>query len=411
MAERCFSYSFGARGYKVRVYERTPGGVLQIAAWDPMLRNGMGGYRRQSLRHRDKARAKAYAREVSERLRAQLEGLDSGPLLLGELFRLYRLERLPALKGKHRKETERQLELWKRVLGESFDIREFSRRDWDHFNRQRSSGVVDAYGKDVTELEKRRAVGERVCEKDLAFFRSVCKWATEWRDPNTKRFLLETDPTRGQQLPKVKNPSRPVATHDRFLRLLKVADQVEVAMRLGKGSKRVRSPLRELLVIAEGTGRRIGAIVRLHWSDWLPNEWAYGALRWRADADKLGREWVTPVSKEVKKAVERWRQQYPGVGEAPVFPSPKDLGQCVSAKLASKWLREAEELAGLEHLEFGLWHTFRRKWAMERKGLELRDVAFAGGWKDPTTLLKIYQQPDPETLERVVLHARKLGQV
>jgi hypothetical protein len=29
---------------------------------------------------------------------------------------------------------------------------------------------------------------------------------------------------------------------------------------------------------------------------------------------------------------------------------------------------------------------------------------------DPTTLLKIYQQPDPETLEKVVMHARKLTQ-
>jgi hypothetical protein len=69
---------------------------------------------------------------------------------------------------------------------------------------------------------------------------------------------------------------------------------------------------------------------------------------------------------------------------------------------------QAEELAGLEHLDWGLWHSFRRKWAIERKGLELRDVAFAGGWKDPTTLLKIYQQPDQETLERVVMHRRML---
>ncbi|UCC83982.1 MAG: hypothetical protein JSW46_03335, partial [Gemmatimonadota bacterium] len=92
------------------------------------------------------------------------------------------------------------------------------------------------------------------------------------------------------------------------------------------------------------------------------------------------------------------------------FPSPKDPSDCLSVDLASKWLREAERLAGLEHLKQGLWHTFRRKWAIERKGLELKDVAFAGGWKDPTTLLKIYQQPDPETLEKVVMHSRKLRQ-
>jgi len=53
-------------------------------------------------------------------------------------------------------------------------------------------------------------------------------------------------------------------------------------------------------------------------------------------------------------------------------------------------------------------HPFRRKWAMERKGLELRGVAYAGGWKEPTTLLKVYQKPDPETLERVVVQRRTL---
>ncbi len=40
--------------------------------------------------------------------------------------------------------------------------------------------------------------------------------------------------------------------------------------------------------------------------------------------------------------------------------------------------------------------------------MELRDVAYAGGWKEPTTVLKIYQQPDAETLERVVQQPRKL---
>jgi len=38
-------------------------------------------------------------------------------------------------------------------------------------------------------------------------------------------------------------------------------------------------------------------------------------------------------------------------------------------------------------------------------------VAFAGGWKDPTTLLKVYQQPDPQTLERVVTEAQKLREL
>ncbi len=40
--------------------------------------------------------------------------------------------------------------------------------------------------------------------------------------------------------------------------------------------------------------------------------------------------------------------------------------------------------------------------------MPLKDVAAAGGWRDPTTLVKCYQQPDEETICRVVLEAPKL---
>ena len=33
-----------------------------------------------------------------------------------------------------------------------------------------------------------------------------------------------------------------------------------------------------------------------------------------------------------------------------------------------------------------------------------RDVMEAGGWKNDETLLRSYQQPDAETVKRVVLH-------
>ena len=34
----------------------------------------------------------------------------------------------------------------------------------------------------------------------------------------------------------------------------------------------------------------------------------------------------------------------------------------------------------------------------------VRDVMEAGGWKNEETLLRSYQQPDAETVKRVVLH-------
>jgi hypothetical protein len=54
----------------------------------------------------------------------------------------------------------------------------------------------------------------------------------------------------------------------------------------------------------------------------------------------------------------------------------------------------AEKHAKLPKLDGGLWHAYRRKWAIERKHLPLKDVGAAGGWKDVNTLLEIYQRPN-----------------
>ena len=74
--------------------------------------------------------------------------------------------------------------------------------------------------------------------------------------------------------------------------------------------------------------------------------------------------------------------------------------------LAAYWLKQEFELAGVAKPEGSLWHAFRRRWATTRKHLPLRDVAAAGGWKDLTTLLTCYQQPDEETMRQVVDYER-----
>ena len=70
--------------------------------------------------------------------------------------------------------------------------------------------------------------------------------------------------------------------------------------------------------------------------------------------------------------------------------------------LRDKWLSRAERAAGLEKLQGALWHSFRRKWASERKHHPLPDVAAAVGWKDHSILLECYQAPDEGTLLAVM---------
>ena len=73
-----------------------------------------------------------------------------------------------------------------------------------------------------------------------------------------------------------------------------------------------------------------------------------------------------------------------------------------------KWLSEAERAAKPPKLDGSLWHAYRRKWATERKHLNPKDVAAAGGWKDIATLLEVYQQPDEESVLAVMSDTRKL---
>ena len=105
-------------------------------------------------------------------------------------------------------------------------------------------------------------------EKDLLFLRTVVGWACEWRDAQVDdRLLMESDPTRGLDAPHEKNPSRYVATHNRVDAIRKVYRNM--TMRVLRAGKRheVESYLPELFEIMVGTGRRIGAVVRLQVED------------------------------------------------------------------------------------------------------------------------------------------------
>ena len=146
----------------------------------------------------------------------------------------------------------------------------------------------------------------------------------------------------------------------------------------------------------------------LRWADWYPDLGTNGKLRWRAQEDKLGREWLAPVTPELQTELEQLRRERPAVGEALLFPRPNDATQPVTVDLACAWLQRAERLAGLDPLPGGLWHPFRRKWATERKHMSPKDVAAVGGWVDTQTLQKCYQIADDATMEAVLLKPRRL---
>lgn len=115
---------------------------------------------------------------------------------------------------------------------------------------------------------------------------------------------------------------------------------------------------------------------------------------------------------------ERWSDAWPveaylkrnaRVGDAWLFTMETDAERPPSKLLAGYYLRRAEKLAGLQKIERGGWHAFRRAWATARKALPVQDVMAAGGWRDAKALQRAYQGADPVTTRRVIELGERAG--
>ena len=159
---------------------------------------------------------------------------------------------------------------------------------------------------------------------------------------------------------------------------------------------------RVALVLAHETGHRIGAIRNLLWADVdLENR----LISWRAETEKTGYSHTTPMTEEVKRALERARRSNPGIGDASVLPAPKDRSRPICRYLARAWWRRAEKLAGVERKRGRGWHSVRRKFATDLMHEPLKVLCRLGGWRHAETVLACYQRPDEEAM-RAALNRR-----
>lgn len=407
----CWSYSAGRPPYTVRVFERKDRTNLYSAVWDPEK-----GEVKRSLGHADREKAMDYADDLAPKLRDGTERVVSDDSTVGNIFKLYRAHRVPDKSERVQKGDDRRLKRWKRYLGADFDLSRLSRREWDTFKRKRASGALDAKGREVPNEDDRREVGARTVEKDLRFLRSVCRWAMDWRG-GEGHALLDRDPTRGLEIPSEKNPARPILTHDRLEKLREHAPKLTMRVEWSGKRETVETPFPEILELLAGTGRRVGAVRKLKVDDLdldrTPNT-PHGAIVWPSDTDKMDREWRCPISERVRETLEsalEKRRRQGRVGAGYLFSSPEDASEPVPYRTLRGWLRETERLAELEPQKGGNFHPFRRLWASARKDLPDVDVARAGGWNSLEALQQAYQQPDDETMLRVVEHEAELREV
>jgi integrase len=97
----------------------------------------------------------------------------------------------------------------------------------------------------------------------------------------------------------------------------------------------------------------------------------------------------------------------PRISDVPLFPSPKDPGASMQKDITGRWLRSAERLAGLPPLAGGIWHPYRRLFAIENKALPIHDVAAAGGWSSVEAVQRIYQKPEAKGVLKVMQNVDK----
>ena len=229
---------------------------------------------------------------------------------------------------------------------------------------------------------------------DVLALKIALNWALEHKRANGQ-VLLDKNPLQRVRVPR-DTPRRPWATAERYAALQAVADQLPPAFGV-------------VLSVAWETGHRLGAILSLKWRDiqFATSEQSpHGSIRWYADVrtTRKARDHRVPMNVLAATALARWREQYPGIGSAPVFPSGRNPADTVPKYVAHHWLKRAERLAGLEHEAQGGWHMMRRGFATARKHRALVDVAAAGGWKDTATVLQCYQHSDAKGTLAAILN-------
>ncbi len=394
--KKAWSWSTGGYGETVRVWVADAGWIHGSV---PL---GSGRYKEMSLRTKDKAVARRWAKDQVKHPTAA----DPTPLL-GRLLHGYLALHSPTKVPAGRINDVRCVVLFGTLWGPQLDLRQLGAEHWEAFIARRASGEIDAHGKVVAILTWRCPVSLSSVKADCQWLRAVIRWGTTHKDESGRYYAPRNHPALDWPLPKGPTPRRPVITSDQYRRLRAAAPLVTMERRAGGKRVPVPSYLPELLDILHGSGRRVSAVLGLTMTDLRLErtaEWPHGGIIWRAELDKERQEWRTPISREVRQALRRIIRQRGQIGSAFLFPRPDDPTRPISKELAYAWYRKAEEIAGLEHIAQGGFHQLRRLWATSRKGLPVKDVAAAGGWKQVDSLLECYTHVDADTELQVVEH-------
>ncbi len=407
-----WSRSLGNRGTRIRLFEKRSGGGFYRSVWVPER-----GFDRKALGTTDRNEADRLGRALLAALLKDEHIAETGLLTLGDLWERYQRDAVTFLDNHEKTKLDDtcRAQMLLAHFGSGCDVSKLTENDQVAYIQRRLAGGI-VYGKD----KKTEVVRSRTAEADLKLLHTMLNWATTVRVRGGRR-LLDQNPLAGIKKPREKNPRRPVATWERFQANQKAAqqladaplevnpdwtpEQLQSAVNRHEAERRKWIKLEMALVVAEATGRRLGSIRQLAWSD---IDFGSDTILWRADTDKKGKAWRIPMTETLRDELKAFRVRLGGAFGGLLFPSQKDASKPIRTDVISKWLQAVEAKAELAPLDGSLWHAYRRSWATARKNLPVADVAAAGGWSDLTTLLRCYQQVDEATLLSVMNEPRKV---
>lgn len=149
---------------------------------------------------------------------------------------------------------------------------------------------------------------------DLVALNIMLNWATRERKSDGTP-LLAYNPMRGIRLPVEKNPRRTIERYDRYIKLMRVAADVDW-----------RLPV--VLALAESTGQRISAILHLRREDLALERLPYGWVHFPAEHQKNGCDHWVPLTRNTARLIRRHVLTLRGDGVL-LFPADKQPTQRV----------------------------------------------------------------------------------
>lgn len=396
-----FTYTTGEKGRnRVRVYRRPGRSGIYLEWYEDVPGTGKQKRKQRALGHDDERRAKAQADAMAAALATERDAVRSGDVTLQQLFDIYLAEVTPQKSKGVQKHDHACAEMFLRFFGPDRKARTLNRRDWDRFIHDRRTGKIGPAGRNGKFFGKKsrtRPVGNRQIGYDLEFLQAVLNWAT-MAGNGTATAFLDRNPCKGFPFPKEENPRRPILTDEQYQRLLDAAEGMDWRFKLA-------------LILAHETGHRNHSIRHLRWSN---IDLEHALIHWKAEYDKIGSEWTTPLTVVATKALEEARKHHPAIGTAWVFPSPRNPRQPCSRHLMGQWWKQAQKKAGIPFYDengsptrYG-WHSLRRKMATDlmEGDVPLRTIADLGGWKEPMTIVRCYQKSNADQ-QRRALEARR----